>query len=338
MIGFRVDSNEIIATGHFMRCMVIALELQSLGNDVLFICADTNGSNLANRHGFPAIVLQTSWNDMNSEVERLVEVIRVYSIDHLVIDSYQVTYSYLKTMNSIVPVIYIDDLNAFACPVSMIINYNVYANDLTYNAYPPVQTKLLLGPAYVPLRREFQNIKKIPQSEVTSLLISTGGSDPFHIAEELVNTLNSHVDFQNMTLHVVVGPFCKFITHSIGKYNNVVLHRNVANMAELMCISDIAITAGGSTMYEICACGLPAISFSFADNQIPGAEYMDKNGLIPYAGDFRMNASESLLKIVEIAHKLVCDSSKRNEITSKMTKLIDGFGGLRIAQAILSNI
>ncbi len=338
MIGFRVDSNEIIATGHFMRCMVIALELQSLGNDVLFICADTNGSNLANRYGFHSIVLQTLWNDMNSEVERLVEVIRVHSIDHLVIDSYQVTYKYLKTMNSIVPVIYIDDLNAFACPVSMIINYNVYANELPYKVYPPIQTKLLLGPAYVPLRREFQDINKIPQSEVSNILISTGGSDPFHIAEELVNTLNSHVDFQNMNLHVVVGPFCKFVTHSIEKYDNVVLHCNVANMAELMCISDVAITAGGSTMYEICACGLPAISFSFADNQIPGVEYMEKTGLIPYAGDFRMNASESLSKIVEIAYKLIRDSSRRIEIASNMKDLIDGFGGLRIAEAILSYI
>ncbi|HKM34789.1 MAG TPA: hypothetical protein VJY54_08610, partial [Lachnospiraceae bacterium] len=151
MIGFRVDSNEKIATGHFMRCKVIATELQSLGNSVLFICADEIGYGLARHHGFSAIVLNSSWNDLDNEVEQLIEIIRVYSIKKLVVDSYQVTYRYLATLNSEVPVIYMDDLNAFIYPVSVLVNYNMYAHDMPYiDLYRDTQTTLLLGLDYLP--------------------------------------------------------------------------------------------------------------------------------------------------------------------------------------------
>ena len=176
MIGFRVDSNEIIATGHFMRCKVIASELKSLGQSVLFVSADKTGYELARHHGFPAIVLDTIWNDLETELEQLIEVIRTYSIEKLVVDSYQVTYKYLDTLNSEVPVIYIDDLNAFSYPVRVLVNYNMYAHDLPYiDMYHGTQTKLLLGLNYLPLRPEFQGVAREDRHEVSNILISTGG-------------------------------------------------------------------------------------------------------------------------------------------------------------------
>ena len=40
MIGFRVDANEQIATGHLMRCMAIAKGFQRRGEDVVFFLAE----------------------------------------------------------------------------------------------------------------------------------------------------------------------------------------------------------------------------------------------------------------------------------------------------------
>ena len=39
-IGIRVDANEIVATGHVMRCLAIAEELRKIGQELLFISAD----------------------------------------------------------------------------------------------------------------------------------------------------------------------------------------------------------------------------------------------------------------------------------------------------------
>ena len=51
--------------------------------------------------------------------------------------------------------------------------------------------------------------------------------------------------------------------------------------------ADIAISAGGTTLYELCACGTPTISYSFADNQLDNVEQFQKDELIDYAGDVR---------------------------------------------------
>ena len=54
-------------------------------------------------------------------------------------------------------------------------------------------------------------------------------------------------------------------------------------MSEVMKYCDIAITAGGSTMYELCACGVPMITYAFADNQLPGVEGFEKLGVARYS-------------------------------------------------------
>ena len=40
MIGFRVDANEVIATGHLMRCISIALECKKRGQQCIFFMAE----------------------------------------------------------------------------------------------------------------------------------------------------------------------------------------------------------------------------------------------------------------------------------------------------------
>ena len=336
MIGFRVDSNEIIATGHFMRCKVIASELQSLGKKVLFICADETGYELALYYGFSAVMLHSLWNDLDGETEQLIKVIRTYSIEKLIIDSYQVTYEYLSTLDAVVPVIYIDDLNVFTYPVSILVNYNMYAYDMPYaEKYRDTTTKLLLGLDYLPLRQEFQGLVRENRSKVSNILISTGGSDPLHLAEELVTILNSQEEFQNTIIHVVLGKFSSFRSQNITHFSNIRLHRNVEKMAELMLLCDVAITAGGSTMYELCACGLPAVSFSFAENQLLGVLGMDRNNLIPYAGDFRLDEKKSLLRIVRLVRELMNDHEKRKNASNRMQGLVDGLGGTRFAKAII---
>lgn len=42
---------------------------------------------------------------------------------------------------------------------------------------------------------------------------------------------------------------------------------------------DICISAARTTLYEICACGVPLITYSLADNQIFGAKAFENLGL-----------------------------------------------------------
>ena len=74
-----------------------------------------------------------------------------------------------------------------------------------------------------------------------------------------------------------------------GKDSRIVLHEQVSDMAALMSTCDLAFSAGGTTLYELCAVGVPSVSFSMADNQLPGVKAFDDANLIPWAGDIRDN-------------------------------------------------
>jgi spore coat polysaccharide biosynthesis predicted glycosyltransferase SpsG len=70
----------------------------------------------------------------------------------------------------------------------------------------------------------------------------------------------------------------------VQKNRNVVLHENVSKMSEIMLRSDISISAGGSTLYELCACGTPTLGMVIADNQIEIVDMLSAEGYITNIG------------------------------------------------------
>ena len=65
-------------------------------------------------------------------------------------------------------------------------------------------------------------------------------------------------------------------------------------MAAIMKQCDFAISAAGTTLYELSAIGVPTISITFADNQLIMAETFHETDAIPYAGDLRNTVSTSV--------------------------------------------
>ena len=130
--------------------------------------------------------------------------------------------------------------------------------------------------------------------------------------------------------------------------DNIILHENVTEMKSLIIGCDLAISAAGSTLYEICACGVPLITYSLADNQIPGAEAFDRLKLGVNVGDLRAPDSidpnlvisgdldpTAVKRIMNTAEELAIDHKRRVLMGAKMQKLIDGFGADRMVQDIL---
>lgn len=340
MIGIRVDANKEIATGHVMRCLAIASGIKDTGMDCVFIIADENAKPIITANGFKVICLNSQWNQLDKEVEYLIEVIQKYKIDKLIIDSYYVTARYLEQLMLNTKVIYIDDLNLFRYPVSMLINYNIYYNMFPYKEmYDQNETQLLLGCRYAPLRKEFKSVKRSYRNMVKKILITTGGTDRYNVAGKLLNRVTVESLFDDIEFHVVVGKLnihYDYLRELSQKRKSIVLHRDVKNMSKLMASCDMAITAGGSTMYELCACGTPSICFSFADNQLYGVKGFAEAGIMDYAGDIRDNESECISNIITYTQKYITNPAIRMEKAIKMKELVDGNGVDRIVKAIIN--
>lgn len=333
MIYIRADMNNIIATGHIMRCLTIADAAKALGVDTVFILADEQAVQMIQQCGYKTIVLHTKWNDVESELDILQRIIAEENIECLLIDSYMVTEEYLSALSSQTKVAYIDDLNAFHYPVDILICYANYWRKFGYEERYD-NTKLLLGSQYTPLRKVFCDCSsKTISSNTENLLLMSGGTDNFHILEGLLQVIEKN-KYRN--IDVICGRYntdYEKLCRQYEEYRNIHFHKAVNNIESYMKKADIAISAGGTTLYELCACGTPTISYSFADNQLDNVEQFQKDELIDYAGDVRKtNIFENVKKLL---NHYTQNYDLRKGRSRKMQQLIDGNGASRIVGELI---
>ncbi len=348
MIGIRADANREIGLGHIMRCLSIADALKAVEQEVCFILADDSAAELLKGRGQEYHILNSAYNRMEEELETLQNFLEELEIKLLLIDSYQVTEQYLLRIKNLVKTIYMDDIPKLAYPVDGIINYNIYGEDMPYQKLAlkwagngKVEQQFWLGPAYAPLRQQFQGIDYKVRSIVENVLITTGGSDKYNLAGSILEAALSADDIaeyaRTLHYHVVSGvfnPHFPMLEEMARKYPNIHLYQNVINMAELMQKCDVAITAGGSTMYELCAVGVPIICFSFVDNQELIVENFYKKHLVAYGGNYLKEKEAFTGNVIRALATLIKSEKSRQEFSRKARQLIDGQGAARIAAAL----
>jgi spore coat polysaccharide biosynthesis predicted glycosyltransferase SpsG len=104
---------------------------------------------------------------------------------------------------------------------------------------------------------------------------------------------------------------------------------DVADMAQLMANSDLAIGAAGSTSWERCCMGLPTLMVVLADNQREGAAALDQCGsakLIPSLETMR-HALPNMFGLLETTDAL-------SQISQNCRQITDGQGVGRVLEMI----
>ncbi len=365
MVVIRADANSKIGMGHVMRCLSVADALLKRGEEVLFVTADDTPVPLLTKKGIPYCVLHTDYADMEAELPKLWNALSELPQGpgvpeaalpqrniFILVDSYYVTEKYLAALKKRITTIYMDDIYAFSYPVDMLINYNIYGEEMGYEKDAAfADTKLLLGTNYVPLREEFsagagyvQSRKElslgaanVTPAEEGGILITTGGSDGFNLAGQLLMEAMKYDALKEKEYHVVSGslnPHIGELQALAQKHENIHIHCNVTNMAELMAESEVALSAGGSTLYELCAMGVPVIAFSFAENQERLVQTFVKRGIAQYGGNYRTDGNKMIQNTIAGLKVLLEEENLRAEYRAKARTLVDGKGADRIAEAI----
>ena len=102
-------------------------------------------------------------------------------------------------------------------------------------------------------------------------------------------------------------------------------------MAALMQQCDLAISAGGSTLYELCAAGVPRLAVVLANNQQQIVAAMERQQLVVSLGSVA-DLNPDLVSAA--ASRLLNDWGKRDRMNRQGRKLVDGHGALRAVQAM----
>ncbi len=318
---FRIDASSNIGYGHLVRCSALAEQICQKGNNIVFATNYPKEIRKVIKHfKFDLIDLNKFHPFSEEEINYLSASMK--KIKHkkaFIVDSYDVTFEYLKDLKDEFPemlFIAIDDLAEKTYPVDILINGNIYAEKLDYSKQKDFGTKLLLGPKYLLLRKEFQNSSPhVIKDKVSDILVIFGGGGIKTLTEITLDTLLS-MNLKDVKIHVVLGENSKeYIEDRFRNIKNIIFHYELEaqQLRELMEKSDIAISAAGSTLYELAMCGTPTIAIVTADNQKYIAEEMENKGIVIKLDATDANISEKIHNAVQTLIKNKLLSSKMSE-------------------------
>lgn len=342
MYYFRADGSAATGAGHLMRCLTVAQELQKRiehPQEVCFLCAEEASAELLLSWDMPVKILGTDPADLEGELPVLEQFIGGKGHVFLV-DSYAVTDAYLQALHRFGKVYLLDDMQQHGFPVDGVINYNLFASPEKYRALYGEEVGKYLGAAYVPVRQQFCEAAKryTLSDQVTDVLITTGGGDKDNIAGEILRELCEHsLAGAPVRYHLVIGKFNpnrEKLEQYASEHNNVVLHCDVKDMAGLMTTCQLAVTAGGTTIYELSVLGVPFVCFSYAENQEGLTEWLGERKIAGYAGEWHHDP-EKTRKAIGVWCREACENREhRQKVHEAERTLIDGQGAARIAEIL----
>lgn len=339
----RADGNAKIGAGHLMRCLTIAKAMQTMlteGEKILFLCADEQSGELAGEYGFDVKVLHTDYQDMESELRGIRDLLKERECERtILVDSYYVTDVYLSALKAFGRVILLDDMQKHKFPVDVVINYNAFADmDIYEKLYAGTDTKLLVGSQYVPVREQFLQREYQVADTVKNVLLTTGGGDKDNIAGRILQKISTTNLGETINYHLVTGrfnPHLQKLMQLESADSRVHIYYDVKDMATLMQSCDLAITAGGTTIYELSAIGVPFICFSYAENQERLTEYIGNRKIAGYAGAYHKDEEAALSRMSQLFKEFISQKELRCSCNETEKRLIDGLGAGRIAQVVI---
>ncbi len=332
-IYFRVDGYKEIGYGHLMRSIVLAKEFKKKYN-IRFISYRDDFLKFKLKENKINYILLRNKAGSKRDVKETIDIISKGVENIFVHDNYDINAAYEKMIKSYVKLlIAVDDEAKKKFYADIIINQNYGAENYKYKLLNK-DAGVLAGSKYILLRDEFLKKQKSGvNKEVKNILIIFGGSDFFNQSLRTLKVLKKYVIKNNINLNLVLNNNFKSL-RSIKKEShgikNIKLYFNVKSMAKLMNKMDMAISAAGSTVWELLYIGIPAILMITAENQKDIAFKLGRDGYVKNLGWYNKVSDNKILNEVKA---LIDKHSKRLNFFNKGIKLIDGKGKERVLES-----
>ena len=331
-----------MGTGHLMRCLALAQGWREAHQGKVTFITQCKSLGLLRRiveAGFEVKTLSASYPDESDLDSTLATLNAKPSDTWLVLDGYHFDSDYQRRIKEAGHLLLaIDDLNHLGhYHADIVVNQNIYARSLEYSCEP--YTQLLLGTEYALLRQEFTSQDSV-QREIApvarKILVTLGGSDPCNQTMKVLRALLS-LDIPGLEAKIVVGSTnlrldeIREAAESAESSVAISIITDAPDMAALMAWADVAVTAAGSTCWELAFIGLPALLIVLADNQTGIAEGLEEAGTAVSLG-WHYELSESV--IARELGLLLRDSSRRSDMSERGQQIVDGRGSQRVSSTL----
>jgi len=357
-VCIRTDASAIIGSGHVMRCIALAERLRTQGADVKFVCREFPGDyvgklqekgfaverlsskseRLPRDDGRYARWLGVDWETDAQETRTLLE--SSSPVDWLVVDHYAIDRRWEKHLRGVTrSLLTIDDLADRFHDCDILLDQNrIGENGQPYGHLVPAGCRILLGPTYALLRKEFAEKRmQLPHQGKgrIQILVFWGGVDQSNETAKTLAALDG-IDAGKVSISVVVGrnnPHKSSLEEICRGMEGVALHFDTEEMANLIFEADLAIGAPGVSSLERCCLGVPTVMASVAENQVIVAKSLNAKDAGVFLGPAHMLTSAALRDSIL---GLINDERRRQALSQNAMNLVDGLGAGRVVEAMFT--
>ena len=332
----RADGGPGIGGGHIMRCLALAQAWSETGGRAVF-CAATLAPSLQQRlvdEGFGCIAIDAKAGN-SPDAEATSAAAKSLGAGIVVVDGYQFPLQFHQRLREAgLRTAALDDNGEIGAYVDdLVINQNRHASPALY-AERADHTRLLLGTEYALLRREFRRPQDPPRAfpaAARQLLVTLGAADPLNVTAAVIASIGPVLPPDTEIVVVVGGsnPHADAIAACAARLPNCrVLSDPGDGMPRLMVAADLAVCAGGSTMWEMACIGTPFIPIVIAENQRQAAMAMAGDG---YPA---IEAAAIERELPAVVAALAADAGRRETLSRRGRRLVDGRGAERVCAAL----
>ena len=336
-IIFRVNASRQVGSGHFYRCVQFAHSLNN-NDKAYFICENLNKKlkNILKKNKIKLFILKKKNSNLeNTDYESTKNIIKKIKgkINLLVVDSYLLGLKWEKKIRPLVEkILVIDDLNR-KHDCDFYLNQNLSTSKTLDNKLKK-DTLRFLGLKYCIIKFKEGEKKKVVKTphKVKKILIFMGGSDKSNLTYKILKILSKKI-FLKLKLKIIVGIDNKnyqLIKKFSKKRKNTKIYYNQKSLKNHILNSDIAISSGGTFIWECLFFGLPALVLNQSKNQVNNSKALYRKKAIK----LYINKIDNLKKVREFLEK---NLMKNNFVVpAKIFKLLDSKGISRVIKKIKS--
>lgn len=326
-----------MGVGHVMRCVALGQAWQERGGGVLVVTATKTPSLLQRILAEDIRATQLIADDVGGagDLRETVTLARNSGCRWLVLDGYHFDSRYMQGVQAGgLRLMVVDDVaDRDLGGVDVVLNHNPYATQGMYDTLTP-QPRLLLGSPYTLLRREFLRQRLVPGTarERLRTLVTLGGADANNATLAVIRAFRQ-VPQPRRDIVFVIGqanPHLESLRAELPAlcdHHDAALLVNPPDVPGLMASCDLAVTAAGSSCWELCCLGVPQIILVTADNQRLMPSYFRDRGIAAVFGALDDSRTGELAAMIAT---LLDDGETRRRLSVAARSVIDGGGAARI--------
>lgn len=291
------EGGKTLGFGHITRTISLANNFIQYGYLIDFIInADSSIDKI-----IPCEYKSFNWLEKKEQLFKIVKKYNLILLDSILIEDEQI--KELESLN--IPIIYIDDeRQRNILDKGFVIDWTILKEESDSFLNRKKNVYYFLGSKYIPLRKEFydKEVKKNSiNKDISKIMITFGGSDVRNLTPMILKLLNNN--FPNIKKDVVIGAgFSNIdeIRNNLTLNTNLIMNANAKDMINSMQTSDIAIAAGGQTLYELAKIGIPTIGILLVENAKEDTFGWSKTGFLRFAGSYdEENLEDNVINEIE---------------------------------------